>query len=68
MKKLFTPLSNGFLIVSLLGVIIFGWYTASGSLPLQWGFTLTFMCVILVVAAMVSATPEDKYLEKTAKK
>jgi hypothetical protein len=58
------PLSNGFTLVSMLGTIIFGWYTIFGGLNPEWGFTLTFMFIVFLVASMVSVTPEDEKKKK----
>jgi hypothetical protein len=57
MARQYIPLSNGFTLASLLGVVIFGWYTLSGALVPEWGFTLTFMSLVFLIASMVSLTP-----------
>lgn len=54
----FHPLSNGFMLVTMLASILFGWLTLFGTLPLNWGFTLTFMSILGVIASIVSVTPE----------
>jgi hypothetical protein len=59
MKTDYVPLSNSFMLVSLIGGIIAGWYTLDGTIPLEWGFTMVFMAIIFVVASLVSVRPGE---------
>lgn len=54
----FTPLSNNFLLVSLIGLIVVGFLLYSGSLNPTWGFTLLVMFLIFLAASFISLTPE----------
>src|SRR3989338_7435718 len=63
-----TPLPGILMVVSILGLIIFGIYTFSGRISLTWGFTMILMSAIGLVASIISITPtarERKQAEET---
>ena len=51
------PVTGGFMITSMLGLIICTVYTLSGRLDHTWGFTLILFFVIMFIASVVSMTP-----------
>jgi len=63
MAQKYIPLSNGFTLVALIGCIVFGLYTIYGKLPVDWGFTLTFMCIVFLIASMLSIMPPKEELK-----
>lgn len=52
------PLSNGFMLTSLLGLMISIFLTLNGSLNETWAFLLNLMFILFIVASFVSATPD----------
>ncbi len=76
------PLPKSFMLVSMLGLAIFGVYTLSGRIDATWGFTLILISGIMFVASIISMTPsasevklqkkaediESKMLRKAPKK
>ncbi len=49
------PLSSGFMVVALLGMIIVMVYTP-GSISYDWGFTLGFFFFLMIIASFISMT------------
>jgi len=54
------PLSNTFFLVSILGLIISVFLALNGVLSDTWAFLFILMFIIFVIAAFVSATPDDE--------
>ncbi len=52
------PLSNSFLLASLIGLMISAFLTLNGLLDDTWAFLLNFMLIIFVIAAFVSSSPD----------
>ncbi len=52
------PLSNGFVLTAMLGLIISGYLTLAGILTGAWSFILNFMFIIFLIAGFVSIAPE----------
>lgn len=50
------PLSNGFMLTSMLGFIISAIFAASGRLSPTWGFTFCMMFVIMFISSFISMT------------
>lgn len=61
MKK--TPLSNGFMFLGILGIIIFGIRLFYGTINETWGFLMFFMSIIIFVASVISITPELPHIK-----
>ncbi len=61
-----TPLSSGFAIISILGLIIFFIFTIAHKIDKTWGFTMTLFFAICTVAAYYSIYPSD-YKKKKKK-
>ena len=55
------PLSRTFMLASILGFLIITVYTASGKIPLTWGFTFDFVLALMFIASVLSITP-DTYM------
>ena len=53
------PLPKSFMLISMLGLAIFGVYTLSGRIDSTWGFTMLLICGIMFVASILSMTPSD---------
>ena len=51
------PLPRTFMLMSILGILIFTVYTSSGRIPLPWGFAFVFVCFLGFIASMLSITP-----------
>lgn len=51
------PVTGGFMITSMLGLIICSVYTLSGRLDYTWGFTFILFFVIMFIASVISITP-----------
>lgn len=58
------PLSNTFLLISLIGLMITIFLTMNGQLSSTWSFLLILMLILFVIASFVSATPDDDDLKK----
>ncbi len=54
------PLSNGFVLTAMLGLIISGYLTLAGYLQGAWAFILNFMFIIFLTAGFVSIAPENE--------
>lgn len=54
------PLSPTFMVVSIIGFIASAIYTYSGSLNLTWGFTFMLIFLIMLIASLVSVSPNEK--------
>ena len=52
------PLSGGFMVVSIVGLIASAIYTNSGALDTTWGVTLIIFCAIVFLASVISITPK----------
>jgi hypothetical protein len=57
------PLSNTFLLLSLLGLMITIFLTLNNTLDLTWSFLLNFMFILFTIASFISATPDDEDLK-----
>lgn len=51
------PLSGGFMITGLLGVIVVSIYTFYGRLNPTWGVTFGVVFLTMLIASLVSITP-----------
>ncbi len=51
------PLSGGFTLTGLLGVIVASVYTLYGRLDATWGFTFILIFLSMFIASMISITP-----------
>lgn len=52
------PLSGGFMVVSIVGLIASALYTNSGALDTTWGVTFIVFCSIVFLASVISITPK----------
>ncbi len=52
------PLSGGFMVVSIVGLIASAIYTNSGALDTTWGVTFIIFCAIVFLASVISITPK----------
>ena len=48
------PVSNGFVAISILGLLAVFVYTVYGSLSTSWSFTLALLFVLMFIASMIS--------------
>ena len=51
------PLSNGFMITSMLGLLVVTVYTVYERLSVTWGVALGLIFFIMFIASIVSITP-----------
>ncbi len=59
------PLSGGFTLTGLLGLIVVSIYTLYGRLDATWGFAFILIFLSMFIASMISITPSfPKELEK----
>ncbi len=59
-----TPLSSGFLTVGIIGMVVFGIRTFSGTMNQTWGFLMFFLSTIMFISAVISITPEMPHESK----
>ena len=52
-----TPLSKGFTLAGVVGMVVFGLLLYGGSINKTWGFLLLLLSAIIFIASMVSITP-----------
>ena len=52
------PLSNAFMLGSIVGFVAFAMYTAFGRLDLTWGLTFCVVFMIMIIASVISVQPE----------
>jgi len=66
------PLSNGFMVASMLGFIISAVYWSFGRISETWGFTFCLVFVMMFIASMVSMTkapvPDELQIDTARKK
>ncbi len=48
------PLPSSFMLMSMVGFIIFAVYTAYGKIDITWGFTLCLFFACVFIASMIS--------------
>lgn len=53
------PLSNGFMLTSLVGLMITIFLTLNGTFNETWAFLLNLMFILFIIASFVSATPDE---------
>lgn len=52
-----TPLSGGFLVVGLIGVVVFGMKLMYGTVDATWGFLMFLLSIIIFISSIISITP-----------
>jgi len=57
------PLSNAFLLTSILGLMISVFLTLNGILDETWAFLLNLMFILFVIAAFISAAPDSEEIK-----
>jgi len=51
------PLSDGFMITAILGLVISVFYTGSERIPLSWGIAFILAFLAMFLASVLSITP-----------
>lgn len=57
------PLSGGFMVISIIGLVASAIYTNSGKLTATWGVTFIMFFAVVFLASVVSITPTGDDLQ-----
>ena len=55
----YRPMSNAPVLISIIGLIVFGYLTINNTIPPSYGFALCLLAIIMLIASFVSLTPSD---------
>ncbi len=56
----YRPMSDSLVLTAMIVLIVAGFLTFFGRIPLSWGFTFILLSLLFILASFVSITPTDE--------